>query len=141
MITLVNEYAAVLDACVLLPISVCDLLLRLAEEPALYSPKWSTQILGEVEKNLQTGAFGVSMQKAQYRIACMTTAFPEALVEGFGSLIVAMPNDEKDRHVLACAVMAKADCIVTANLRHFREQDISQFGIEALHPDDFLLNQ
>jgi hypothetical protein len=28
-----NEYAAVLDACVLVPMPLCDTLLRLAEDP------------------------------------------------------------------------------------------------------------
>ncbi len=141
MITLVNEYSAVLDSCVLLPIKLCDLLLRLAEEPALYSPKWSRQILQEVEKNLQKEKFRIPKAKVDYRIACMTTAFPEAMISGYESIIDAMPNHEKDRHVLACAVVSKADCIVTANLKHFPEDQISQFGIEALHPDEFLINQ
>lgn len=37
--------------------------------------------------------------------------------------------------------MANADCIITANLKHFRKDQILQFGIEPIHPDDFLVNQ
>ena len=33
----------VLDACVLVPQSLCDLLLRLAEEPRLYRPVWTEE--------------------------------------------------------------------------------------------------
>ena len=139
MITLVNEYSAVLDSCVLLPIKLCDLLLRLAEDPAFYSPKWSAQILQEVEKNLQSGPFQISPAKARYRVACMETAFPEALTVVEHYFVNVMPNDENDRHVLACAVLARADCIVTANLKHFPAEQIADFGIEVLHPDKFLI--
>lgn len=47
-----GEIVAVLDACVLLPASLRDTLLRLAETPPLYIPKWSGQIWAEVTRNL-----------------------------------------------------------------------------------------
>jgi hypothetical protein len=49
-----NEYAALLDACVLVPMCLCDTLLRLAEEPAMYRPLWSNEILQEVGTALET---------------------------------------------------------------------------------------
>ena len=55
----ISQYIAVLDACVLAPMPVMDTLLRLAEEPAFYTPKWSAQILQEVERVL-TDRFGYS---------------------------------------------------------------------------------
>lgn len=36
-----NEYTALLDASVLVPMALCDTLLRLAEGPAQYRPIWS----------------------------------------------------------------------------------------------------
>ncbi len=42
------DYRAVLDACVLMPMPVADTLLRMAEDPRLYLPKWSHLIMGEV---------------------------------------------------------------------------------------------
>jgi hypothetical protein len=48
-----NEYAAVLDACVLVPMPLCDTLLRLAEDPAMYRPLWSEAILTEVATALR----------------------------------------------------------------------------------------
>jgi len=48
-----NEYAVVLDACVLVPMPLCDTLLRLAEEPAMYRPMWSEEILQEVGAALE----------------------------------------------------------------------------------------
>jgi hypothetical protein len=40
-----SRYIAVLDACVLAPMPVVDTLLRLAEAPGFYVPKWSPHIL------------------------------------------------------------------------------------------------
>jgi len=40
MIAQRNQYIAVLDTCVLAPMPLCDTLLRLAEDPAFYLPKW-----------------------------------------------------------------------------------------------------
>ena len=42
------DYPVVLDACVLANHNVCDLLLRLAEAPRMYTPLWSDRILDEV---------------------------------------------------------------------------------------------
>ena len=49
-----NEYAALLDACVLVPMCLCDALLRLAEHPAMYRPLWSSEILREVGDALES---------------------------------------------------------------------------------------
>ena len=43
MISFVNGYHAVLDACVLVPMPICSVLLQLAQEPALFVPKWSDE--------------------------------------------------------------------------------------------------
>jgi len=48
-----NEYCVVLDACVLMPMPLCDTLLRLAEEPAHFCIAWSDQILSEVRRALR----------------------------------------------------------------------------------------
>ena len=141
MISLVNDSSAVLDTCVLLPISLCDFLLQLAEDPSLYKPKWSRDILAELERNLQGPRFGLSPEKAKYRIACMESAFPEALITDYDALVSSMPNDPKDRHVLAAAVYGKADAIVTQNRRDFPEEQLRRFGIGRLTADEFLTHQ
>lgn len=50
-----------------------------------------------------------------------------------------MTNQEKDRHVLAVAVKAKASLIVTFNLKDFPRTSLKPFGIEAVHPQEYLL--
>jgi hypothetical protein len=62
-----NEYAALLDACVLVPMCLCDTLLRLAEDPAMYRPLWSSEILQEVGDALES-KIKISPQQRQRRI-------------------------------------------------------------------------
>lgn len=49
--------------------------------------------------------------------------------------------DPDDVHVLAATVAGHADCIVTTNLRHFPDDVLRPYGIEAIHPGDFLIAQ
>ena len=51
-----------------------------------------------------------------------------------------MTNDEKDRHVLATAVVSDAQAVVTLNLKDFPVEACEPFAIEPLHPDVFLLD-
>jgi hypothetical protein len=44
----------VLDACVLANFSLCDTLLRLAEPPRLFEPKWSEEIIRETARTLES---------------------------------------------------------------------------------------
>jgi hypothetical protein len=55
----------------------------------------------------------------------------------YESLIPTMKNQEKDRHVVAAAVKAGAQVIVTANMKDFSKLPE---GIEAQPPDAFLCN-
>jgi hypothetical protein len=43
----------VLDACILANFSLCDTLLRLAEPPRLFEPKWSEEIIRETIRTLE----------------------------------------------------------------------------------------
>ena len=59
-------------------------------------------------------------------------------MEGHQEMVQSLRNDEKDRHVLAAAVRARADFIITFNLRHFRPKHL-EGNVMAIHPDVFLL--
>lgn len=126
----------VLDACILFRAPLRDTLLRAAES-RLYQVYWSEMILEEVRRNLvETGKS--NHQQAQRLFTAMCEAFPDATVQEFESLIPEMTNDEKDRHVLAAAVKAKAKAIVTSNLTDFPDRALAPFKIKARSPDQFL---
>lgn len=97
---------------------LADTLLRLAEPPAIFDPRWSDEILLEMSRVL-VRRFAKAPAKALYREASMRSFFPRALVDGFQPLIGEMQNHPKDRHVLAAALACNADYLVTFNLRDF----------------------
>ena len=72
----------------------------------------------------------------------MHGAFEEAEVDAaeIERLEPAMTNDPSDRHVLAAAVAAGSELIVTFNLDDFPAEACEPLGVEAIHPDDFLLD-
>lgn len=128
----------VLDACVLANFCLCDALLRLAEPPRLYEPKWSEEIILETTRTLESKLRWPSSLTA-YLAAELRAHFGEAWISGYEALIPQMTNDEKDRHVLAAAVHGQAPIIVTFNLRHFRREHLEPWSIRALHPQSFLI--
>ena len=131
------DFAAVLDACVLIPMPLADTLFRLAESPRLYLPKWSDSIMEEVSRNLQS-KLNLNKSQVQHREEQLRTAFPEAWVEGYEPLIPWMTNDVKDRHVLAAAVRCNAGLIVTYNRRDFPAASLRQWDVEVIGPSSFL---
>lgn len=132
-------FRVLFDACVLIPYQLCDLLLRLGETD-IYQPLWSDAILEEVRRNLVSSLSRTEKQAAR-RVGQMRRAFPHAIVSGYQALVPVMTNDPKDRHVLAAAIHGQAALIVTANLKDFPAEALAPYGIEAVHPDDFLLDQ
>ncbi|WP_158623691.1 PIN domain-containing protein [Corallococcus llansteffanensis] len=128
-------FLVVLDANVLIPLSVCDTLLSAAQE-GLIQIHWTELILEETRRNL-VKKIGLSEGAATRRVAAMKTAFPEAMVTGHEGLIPAMTNSEKDRHVLAAAIHVGAQTIVTSNLRDFGQKHLP-VTLQAQAPDTFL---
>jgi putative PIN family toxin of toxin-antitoxin system len=137
-----NEYAAVLDACVLVPMPLCDTLLRLAEEPALYRPLWSEMIFLEVGNALET-KLNLTLEQRDRRLKMMSQAFPEAMVTIPPNLVDTFECfiDKDDRHVLACAVKGQAHVIITQNTKHFPDECLEEYDILCQTPDEFLGHQ
>lgn len=131
-------FPVLLDSCVLYPYELRDLLLEIAHEQ-LYRVHWSAQILEDTVRNLVADARSTP-EKASRFCAAMERAFPEALVEPPPGLADQLGCDPGDRHVLAAAIAAKAEVIVTLNVRHFPTEVLEPLGIEAVTPDQFLCN-
>jgi len=78
-----------------------------------------------------------------YRRQHMNEAFPEAMVTVPSALTKAINciPDEDDRHVLATAIMAHANVIVTQNTKHFPKDCLEEYGVLCQKADDFLIHQ
>lgn len=134
-------FIAVYDACVLYPSTLRDLLIRIAQT-GLVQAKWTDAILDEVFRNLEENRPDLDVDRLKRTRELMTAAVRDVLVVGYEPLIsvVTLP-DPDDRHVLAAAVKARAQLIVTANLRHFPIDALGPWNVEAASPDDFVRAQ
>lgn len=132
------DYRVCIDACVLANYAVSDLLLRLAERPRIYTPVLSNRILDEVRRT-HVEKLGWGEEMADSWQMAIRKAFPETIAVGFEPLQACITNDEKDRHVVAAALVGKAQLIVTFNLKDFASKHLEKWGIEAQHPQDYLI--
>ena len=83
----------------------------------------------------------LTREKLERTRALMDLHATDALVTGYEDLIPGLQlPDPDDRHVLAAAIRGQADVIVTMNLRDFPANVVGAFGIEAQHPDEFVLH-
>lgn len=130
------RFPVVLDANVLIPLSLRDIILR-AAALGLCQPYWTEHILAEVKRTF-LNELGKSEAQAESIVGWLRRERAQSLVVGYEHLISAMKNHEKDRHVVAAAYVAKAEVIVTCDLGDFRSADMPK-GISAQSPDDFLV--
>jgi len=128
--------SALLDANVLHPQILCDLLLRLAEHDA-FRPLWSAKILEETIESILRRRPDFGRARLQRRMDAMNEAFPDACVSGYERLMPTMPEMGEDAHVLAAALHASSDVIVTDNVKDFPPHRAQRFGITVETTDDF----
>ena len=122
----------VLDASVLYQELIRNLLLWVAAEGGL-DPFWTERILDETRRNL-IGDGVLEPEQWERLRAAMLSAFPDAMLDQptADAIEHEMPNDEKDRHVLAAAVAGNVELVITNNLRHFEAADLEEVGKQAL---------
>lgn len=134
-------FVVLYDANVLYPSTLRDLLIRIAQA-GLIQAKWSDQILDEVFGNLTVNRPDLDPQKLDRTRELMNRAVRDCLVTGYEPLIDAVDlPDPDDRHVLAAAIKARAQVIVTNNLKDFLPSALTPWDMEAKSPDDFILDQ
>lgn len=104
--------------------------------------RWSREILDEMSRNL-VGNGRMSAGAASLLEIRMNAARAEAMVtvtvddyEAFADLPM---DDPGDRHVVAAAVAADADCICTDNVRHFPAEVMERVGIDLVRPGALLV--
>jgi predicted nucleic acid-binding protein len=135
----VSGFTVFFDASVLYPSELRNLLMHLALT-GLFRAKWSAAVHEEWIGALLRRRPDLSREKLERTRRLMDLHAADALVTGYEDLIEGLQlPDPDDRHVLAAAIRARADVIVTANLRDFPPNILGQFGIEPQHPDEFIL--
>lgn len=132
-------FAVVYDACVLYPAQVRDLLLRIATTGVVRA-RWTDAILDECFRNVLADRPDLDPQRLERTRALMVRAVPDCLVTGYEHLIDGLDlPDPGDRHVLAAAIRAHAQALVTFNLRDFPDHVLARYDMEPKHPDEFVL--
>lgn len=133
-----TPFPVVLDACVLYPSPLRSLLMHLGLTD-LCQPKWTAHIQDEWMRNLLLNCPNYEKVKLERTVRLMNKAIPDANVTGYEQIIEGLQlPDPDDRHVLAAAIKSHSDVIVTVNLKDFPANSLAQYGVEALHPDEFI---
>jgi predicted nucleic acid-binding protein len=134
-------FVVVYDACVLYPAPLRDFLLRLART-GIVQARWSEEILDECFEAILRERPDLKAPALERTRQLMQDAIPDCMVSGYQDLVdgLTLP-DPDDRHVLAAAIRSGAQTIVTFNIKDFPQEALDGFGVEARHPDDFVMDQ
>ncbi len=130
---------AMLDACVLYPTVMREVLMGAAEQ-GLYEPRWSARILEEWARAAARIA-PESEVVARGEIALLRAAWPRA--EAFvpeGRMARYWLPDKNDIHVLAAAAESSCDLIITMNAKDFPQRILGEEGLSRADPDGFLVS-
>jgi hypothetical protein len=132
------HFTVVYDACVLYPAPVRDFLIHLART-GMFRARWSNAIHEEWISNLLKNRPDLTREQLERTRKLMDENVHGCLVCGFEHITgsVTLP-DERDRHVVAAAIRAGAEMIVTFNLKDFPNEILAKYSLSALHPDDFI---
>jgi predicted nucleic acid-binding protein len=127
-----------LDACVLYPPLVRGIVLG-AAEAGLFVPRWSPRVLDEWRIAVTRNGGTLAGDWIEAVVARMGESFPEARMTLDPEIEagIRLP-DPADAHVLAGAIAAGADILLTFNLRDFPARRLAAHGVAARHPDGFL---
>lgn len=110
--------------------------MSLANE-GLFRPRWSTEILNEMQRNLNDDYPDGDVGDAQREN--VVKAFPEGEVEVSKRLVQSLNlPDVDDQHVLAAAIRARAALIVTDNLKDFPHGELDEYEVDAVSADKFI---
>lgn len=134
-----ERLVAVYDANILYSAVLCDLFLRVATA-GLVRAHWTDQNHEEWIRAVLRRRTDLSRDQLTRRRDAMDRAVPGALVTDFEHLVPALELlDPEDRHVLAAAIVAGAQVIVTKNTKDFPAAVLDPRGVVARGPDGFLL--
>jgi predicted nucleic acid-binding protein len=131
---------AFLDACVLVPAATREIVLAAAAED-LFQPLWSPGVLAEWSHAAARRDGPAGVAEAREALQRMSAAFPRALVPAPDPRLAdSLPRlpDPQDAHVLAAAVAARADALISLNRRDFPRRMLAGLGLVLRDPDGLM---
>ncbi len=126
-----------IDACVIYPTVMREMLLGAARQ-GFFEPLWSERILEEwARAAIKLGPAGEAQARAE--IALLRRDWPAAERPPAPGIAARLwLPDADDIHVLAVAVAASADAIMTLNAKDFPKGTLAGEGLDRIDPDYFL---
>jgi len=98
----------------------------MAQLPGLAQAKWTNQILDEMLDARQKNLPHISAEKAEQLRDRMNRAVRDCLVTGYEPLVGSLELPDPDgKHVLAAAIKAGAQVVVTWNLKDFPQERLA----------------
>jgi hypothetical protein len=126
-----------LTARVLHPAALRDILFRLGDV-GMIVPYWTPAILTELRRTILAEHPDLSRGELDRLIHLMRDMFPDADVLEYEPELAHLPNWLDGRDVLAAAMAARVDAIVTPDRRRFAPELYGYNGIAVLTPDMLL---
>lgn len=128
-----------IDTCVLYPTVMREMVLG-AASAGVFTPVWSPRILEEwARAAAKIGPTGTDQARAE--IALLRSAWPGAEISAKAATQSRLwLPDPDDIHVLAAAVDASADAIMTVNAKDFPRATLAEEGLSRIDPDSYLVS-
>jgi|UPI00056D7F97 predicted nucleic acid-binding protein len=137
---MISTFTAFIDANVFYGARLRSLVLFVAQKK-IFRARWSNDVHDEWVRNLIRNRPDLKPSDLDRTRQLMNAAVPDCLVEGYEQLIAGLTlPDEDDRHILAAAIVTRANVIVTFNEKDFPNDIVSKFRLHTKHPDDFLVD-
>ena len=108
----------------------------------LFRACWTDAIHEEWIRNVLANRPDLSREQMERTKDLMNTSVLDSVVSDYEHFIpvIELP-DENDRHVVAAAIRCGASAIVTYNTKDFPVVNLRNYDLEAIEPDDFLVQQ
>lgn len=136
---MISTFTVLFDANIFFGAALRSLVVELSTT-GLFRARWTNDIHAEWIEAVVAKRPGIDPERLIRVASLMDRAVPGCVVTGHQGLIDALNlPDPNDRHVLAAAIVGRAECIVTFNENDFPPECLEPYGIHTCHPDRFLM--
>ncbi len=133
-------YTALLDANILYPAGIRDILFRIATHD-LCDLKWSPDIRRELMSTFRKLRSDSEYTRfSRHTLPLIDKFLQKGLIKEYDHIVGDVEGiNDKDIHVVAAAIRGNCSIILTNNIRHFPAQELENYDITAMTPDEFLV--